>query len=277
MIRSRTFALALAFAASMVSAAHAADLKVMTFNVRTMTGKDGPNGWEFRRDLFADTIRRMHPDVIGTQELYKQQGDDTVERLPEYTWFGRDRYGKHTDEHMGIFYRKDSLKLIESGDFWYSSTPDQPASMDWGNIMPRMVNWGLFERLSDHKRFYLLDTHLPYRDQDEDIRTRCAKALAAFIAKLPKGVPVIVTGDFNTGPGGESHKVLTASLKDAWDTAPKREGPAETFHDFTGKATKRIDWILSSGVTARSVETITTSKDGRYPSDHFPVQADFEL
>ncbi|WP_413625661.1 endonuclease/exonuclease/phosphatase family protein [Luteibacter sp. Lutesp34] len=268
------------FAAAIVAFAlpsAAAELKVMTFNVRTMTAKDGPNGWEFRRDLFADTIRKMNPDVIGTQELYKQQGDDTVERLPQYTWFGRDRYGKHTDEHMGIFYRKDALKLIKSGDFWFSSTPDKPGTMDWGNPMPRMVNWALFERLSDHKQFYLLDTHLPYRDQDEDIRTRCGKLLAEWIARLPKGVPVIVTGDFNTGPDGEAHKELTASLKDAWETAPKREGPAETFHNFTGKPTKRIDWILSSGVTAKSVQTITTSKDGRYPSDHFPVQATFEL
>lgn len=264
-------------AAAIALPATADDLKVMSFNVRTMTGNDGANGWEHRRDLFADTIRQLHPDVIGTQELYKQQGDDTVERLPEYVWFGRDRYGKHTDEHMGIFYRKDSLKVIESGDFWLSDTPDKVASITWGNIFPRMVNWALFERLSDHKRFYLLDTHYPYRDQDEDARSRSAREMAAWVAKLPKGVPVIITGDFNTGPDSEAHKALTATFKDAWDTAPKREGPAETFHNFTGQANKRIDWILYRDIKAISVQTVTTSKDGRYPSDHFPVQADFAL
>lgn len=277
MIRLRYLALAGALAASMVLTASAAELKVMSFNVRTMTGKDGPNGWDHRRDLFADTIRKMGPDVIGTQELYKEQGDDTVERLPEYTWFGRDRYGEHRDEHMGIFYRKDRVKIVESGDFWLSDTPDKVASITWGNIFPRMVNWALFERLSDHKRFYLLDTHFPYRDQDEDARSRSAHEIAAWIAKLPANVPVILAGDFNTGPESETHAALTASLKDAWDSAPKREGPTETFHNFTGKATKRIDWILYRGVKATSVTTITTSRDGRYPSDHFPVQADFEL
>lgn len=277
MIRLRYLALAGALAASMVPTASAAELKVMSFNVRTMTGKDGPNGWDHRRDLFADTIRKMGPDVIGTQELYKEQGDDTVERLPEYTWFGRDRYGEHRDEHMGIFYRKDRVKIVESGDFWLSDTPDKVASITWGNIFPRMVNWALFERLSDHKRFYLLDTHFPYRDQDEDARSRSAHEIAAWIAKLPANVPVILAGDFNTGPESETHAALTASLKDAWDSAPKREGPTETFHNFTGKATKRIDWILYRGVKATSVTTITTSRDGRYPSDHFPVQADFEL
>ena len=276
MIRFRHLAIAAALAISATSVA-ASELKVMTFNVRTMTGNDGLNDWNHRRDLFADTIRQLHPDVIGTQELYKQQGDDTVARLPEYTWFGRDRFGKHTDEHMGIFYRKDTLKLIESGDFWLSDTPDKVGSITWGNVFPRMVNWALFERMADHKRFYLLDTHYPYRDSDEDARSRSAHEINAWIAKLPKDVPVILTGDFNTGPDSESHKTLTATLKDAWDAAPKREGPAETFHNFTGNATKRIDWILYRGVTPTSVQTVTTSKDGRYPSDHFPVEASFEL
>ena len=255
----------------------AAELKVMTFNVRTSAAQDRPNALDKRRDLFADTIRQLQPDVIGTQELNKPQGDDKVERLPEYTWFGRDLFGGHADEHMGIFYRKDRLKLVDSGDFWLSDTPDKVASITWGNIFPRMVNWALFERLSDHKRFYLLDTHFPYRDQDEDARSRSAKEIAAWIAKLPPNVPLIFTGDFNTGPESQAHTTLTATLKDAWNSAPKREGPAETFHDFTGKATQRIDWILYRGVRANGVRTITISKDGRYPSDHFPVQADFTL
>jgi endonuclease/exonuclease/phosphatase family metal-dependent hydrolase len=277
MIRMSRLALLAALTAAIAQPAIADELRVMSFNVRTITGKDGPNRWEARKDLFADTIRQLHPDVIGTQELAKEQGDDTVARLPEYTWFGRDRFGAHADEHMGIFYRKDRLKLVESGDYWLSDTPDKVASITWGNIFPRMVNWALFERLSDHKRFYLLDTHYPYRDQDEDARSRSAREMATWIGKLPAGVPVIITGDFNTGPESEAHATLTAALKDAWSAAPKREGPEDTFHDFTGKPTKRIDWILYRGVEATSVQTVTTSKDGRYPSDHFPVEANFSL
>lgn len=276
MPRLSRIALAVVIAAIALPAS-AAELKVMTFNVRTMAAQDGPNAWDKRRDLFAQTIRQLHPDVIGTQELFKQQGDDTVQRLPEYTWFGRDRFGGHSEEHMGIFYRKDRLKVVESGDFWLSDTPDKVASITWGNVFPRMVNWALFERLDDHKRFYLLDTHFPYRDQDEDARSRGAKEMAAWIAKLPAGIPVIITGDFNTGPASQAHATLTATLKDAWDSAPKRQGPDKTFHDFTGKPTERIDWILYRGVSATSATTVTTSKDGRYPSDHFPVEVDFTM
>ncbi|MGA7438093.1 MAG: endonuclease/exonuclease/phosphatase family protein [Luteibacter sp.] len=277
MPRLRNLALLAALTAAFAGPVAAEDLKVMSFNVRTITGPDGPNRWEMRKDLFADTIRQRDPDVIGTQELGQQQGDDTVARLPQFTWFGRDRFGAHKDEHMGIFYRKDRLKLVKSGDFWLSDTPDKVASITWGNIFPRMVNWALFERLSDHKRFYLLDTHFPYRDSDEEARSKSAHEMAEWTKKLPPGTPVIITGDFNTGPDSESHRMLTAEFKDAWLTAPAKKGPEDTFHNFTGKADKRIDWILYRGVEAKSVETITISKDGRYPSDHFPVQADFSL
>jgi endonuclease/exonuclease/phosphatase family metal-dependent hydrolase len=277
MIRLRKLALLAALAAAFTAPAFAGDLKVMTFNVRTITGPDGPNRWEMRKDLFADTIRQMDPDVIGTQELGQQQGDDTVARLPQFTWFGRDRFGGHKDEHMGIFYRKDRLKLIKSGDFWLSDTPDKVASITWGNIFPRMVNWALFERLSDHKQFYLLDTHYPYRDSDEEARSKSAHEMAEWVKKLPAGVPVVITGDFNTGPDSEAHKALTATFKDAWETAPEKTGPDKTFHNFTGNPDKRIDWILYRGLEPKSVRTITISKDGRYPSDHFPVQADFTI
>jgi len=37
-------------------------------------------------------------------------------------------------------------------------------------LMPRIVTWALFQRQADGKRLYLLNTHLPYRDEDEPRR-----------------------------------------------------------------------------------------------------------
>ncbi len=36
-------------------------------------------------------LRAEDPDVIGTQELFKRQGDDIVERLPQFVSFGAGR------------------------------------------------------------------------------------------------------------------------------------------------------------------------------------------
>lgn len=251
--------------------ATAQSLRVMTFNVRLLTDADGPNQWRYRRDLAAQMIRHQNPDIIGTQELFAEQGDDLVARLPRYTWFGEGRRGGRGDEHMGVFYRHDRLRVVESGNFWLSDTPDVPGSISWGHPYARMVTWALFERVADHRRFYLFNTHLPYREQDTDARVRGVKAIMARVAALPKDVPVIVTGDFNNAPVGPVYATIAAHLTDAWIAAPRRAGPDATFHDFTGTPDQRIDWIFYRGLRALRTETVTTHRGALYPSDHFPV------
>lgn len=254
--------------------AHAADtLRVMTFNVRLPMASDGPERWEARRDLFVKTIRDEHPDVFGAQELYKEQGDYVVAKLPEYKWFGMGRKGGDGDEHMGVFYRTDELRVLDSGNFWLSDTPDVPGSISWGTLFPRMVTWARFQRKDDGRTFILFDTHLPYRKQDDAARERGAAVILKRIAQLPAGEPFVLTGDFNTTPDSKVHAMLTRHLHDAWLTAPQRSGPDKTFHDFTGQPTERIDWILVRGFRVQDVRTVTTHEGKLYPSDHFPVRA----
>jgi endonuclease/exonuclease/phosphatase family metal-dependent hydrolase len=254
-------------------------LRVMTFNVRLPVAADGENRWEARRELTADTIRRYRPDLIGTQELHKPQGDFLIERLNGYAWFGRDRRGGESDEHVGVFYRTKALRVVESGDFWLSDTPGVPGSITWGNLYPRLTTWALFEHRSSHRRFYVYNTHLPYRDEDEAARIRCAELILAHLARQPQDeaaeMPVIVMGDFNTSPDSRVHTLLSAQLRDAWLEAPEHRGPAATFHGFTGRADRRIDWIFARGLRARRAVTVIDARDGRYPSDHFPVFVDF--
>ena len=251
-------------------------LRVMSFNIRLPADSDGVNRWQARRELAADVVARAAPDVIGTQELHKAQGDWLVAGLPQYAWFGRDRRGDHDDEHMGVFYRTDRLRVLDSGDFWLSATPEVPGSISWGHPLPRMATWALFERIGDGRRFYLFNTHLPYRDEDDAARERGARLLAERIAALPAGVPVVVTGDFNATPDGAVHAALTEGLDDAWTAAATRAGPDATYHAFSGKADRRIDWILVRGFEVIEARTIDAceGEDGRCPSDHFPVQAE---
>jgi endonuclease/exonuclease/phosphatase family metal-dependent hydrolase len=246
-------------------------LRVMSFNVRLPVESDGPNRWEARRALATKMIRDADPDVIGTQELHKPQGDYLVSQLPDYAWFGTSRRGNDSDEHMGVFYRRDRLRVLESGDFWLSDTPEVPGSISWGHPLPRMVTWALFQRIADGRRFYLFNTHLPYREEDEDARTRGARLLISRIAALPSDVPVVVTGDFNAPPGSPTHAAATSTLHDAWTVAARRSGPEGTFHGFTGQPDQRIDWVLVRGFGVLSATTLDINEAGRYPSDHFPL------
>ena len=43
-------------------------MRLMTFNLRFATPIDGPNEWEFRKDLVVEVIGNHLPDLLGTQE-----------------------------------------------------------------------------------------------------------------------------------------------------------------------------------------------------------------
>jgi len=274
--------LGLALALGSVAPAAAQPLRVMSFNVRYPSKDDGANLWEKRRDLAAAMIRREHPEVIGTQELFQRQGDDLVARLPGYAWFGIDRRGGHADEHMGVLYDTRRLKLVQSGQFWLSDTPDVVASITWGNIFPRMVTWAIFERIGKGpdkgRRFRLLDTHFPYRDQDDAAREKSARLIVSQLGTLPGAeLPTVLTGDFNTTPESTAWTVLAGALTDTRIAAPTRTGPEGTWHAFTGKPDTRIDGIFVRGFTALRAETLTDHKGPVWASDHFPVIADLAM
>ncbi len=252
-------------------------LRVMTFNVRMPSPQDGDNLWEKRRELFTDTVKKYAPDVMGTQELFKHQGDYIVARLPEYAWFGVSRRGNEQDEYMGVFYKKDALTLEESGNFWLSETPSVPGSIAWNMSLPRMATWGVF-RTKAGLRFLLVNTHYAHRGEDGEARLNSSKLIRKWIESRTKKLPVVLTGDFNTGEGTPPYVELTGALTDAWKVAAEKSGPEGTFHGFKGTpGAARIDWILFSAPWTVSVaRTVDDQRAPIYPSDHFGVLAVFE-
>jgi endonuclease/exonuclease/phosphatase family metal-dependent hydrolase len=258
-----------------------AALTVMTLNVRQPDQDDGINAWENRRDLLVETIVTAKPDLIGTQELFTLQADYILSRSSEplgYRWIGTGRFGDARDKHVGIFYRASSLQLIRHGDFWLSETPDVPGSASWNILRPRQVTWGCFETKAG-QLLYHFNTHFPYRREEEEARRQTAALLLQRIGELAGSDSVLLTADFNNPAGGEIYTTLTeAGLQDAWTSAEQRIGPEGTLNGFgRPMPDRRIDWVLYRAPwRVGKAETIATSVNGVYPSDHYPVVAEFE-
>ncbi|MCY4597568.1 MAG: endonuclease/exonuclease/phosphatase family protein [Bryobacterales bacterium] len=262
----------------LVSVAQADSLTVMTFNVRYPSPADGGNVWENRKDILVESIRKYQPDVLGTQELFDFQGGYIAERLPDYEWFGISRQGNHENEHMGVFYKRDELFVVESGNFWLSEDPDKAGSMSWGVSLPRMVTWARFRDL-EGEEFYLYNTHFAHRRQDAAARLNSARVIVEDIRRrVPAFARLIVMGDFNSVPDSDVHELLTTELVDAWESGGERSGPETTLSGWSGnREGRRIDWILYRGDwRPTSVQTVDHNLDGRYPSDHYPVVAVLE-
>ena len=103
-----------------------APLTVGTFNLRYDTPNDGPDAWPHRKNMVRDLVRFHDFDVFGTQEgLRHQLTDLTAANGLAFIGKGRDDGGEK-GEHSAIVYKTDRLKVLKSGDFWLSETPERP-------------------------------------------------------------------------------------------------------------------------------------------------------
>ncbi len=273
-----TLVLSIPFALRAAEPAPGGDtLCVATFNLRYASAQP-PNSWPQRRPVMVECFRQMSPDIVGTQEGLYEQLKDLASALPEYSWIGTGRDGGSRGEFMAVFYRSQRFEPLEYDHFWLSDTPEVIASSTWGNECRRMVTWVRFRDRQTQREFYFVNTHLDH--QVQLAREKAASLIRERIAKLPANLPLLLVGDFNAVAGqNRAYDILVGpdGLVDLWKTARERRGEGiKSFHSFRGPrpGDEHIDWILARGpVVADVAELVTYSRDGQFPSDHFPVLA----
>ncbi|GAB3580030.1 endonuclease/exonuclease/phosphatase family protein [Amycolatopsis endophytica] len=254
-------------------------LHVTTFNIRMDAGAapGTPDSWTDRRPVLARFLEIEQPTVLGIQEgLYHQVKQVAADLPKHYEWIGLGREGGGRGEFMTIYYDTRRVEPLDYDHFWLSDTPYVIGSASWGNTVVRMVTWVRFRDSRTGKEFVHVNTHFDH--QSEPSRQRSATLVRDRISGFDPALPVVLTGDFNTPADSVSYRTLTDSgLSDAWRTAAKQLTPEwGTFPNYREPVlnANRIDWILTNprvSVLAAAINTFRV--DGRYPSDHVPVQA----
>lgn len=257
------------------------ELCVMTYNLRFENNNPG-EVWSTRRPIMVELIKKISPDVFGTQEGVYLQIKNLATDLSDYDWIGLGRDGGSKGEFMAVFYRKSRLEPLAYDHFWLSDTPEVMGSTTWGNKNRRMVTWIKFKDLRSGQDFFFWNTHFDHMVQEA--REKSATLVRQRIDELQTSLPVFLVGDFNAAAeNNKAYDILTREgfLTDLWKSSPKRIGEGlNTFNGFkeVQKHGKRIDWILARGaVVPESIEIDTFSKDGQFPSDHCPVVARVKL
>ncbi len=261
-------------------------LKVMTFNIRTLFGDSDENEWLNRIELIEQMLTEENPMIIGTQESWPLQLEHMLERLPQYDWVGETRNGTEIEETNAIMFKRHLFELVESKTWSLSDTPEeQLVKISEEQFIPRIITWAKLRYVGNDQVYMFANTHWDYVAKDR-IQERSAEITLKIIADVADGLPVILTGDFNIAAGSEAWKILVGELPndkgvefpliDTWVEVGKED--VGTYHAFTGNTEgARIDWVLrSENGFLPTIETkvVTTSYDGRYPSDHFPVIAE---
>lgn len=273
----------------------------MSFNVRYAGTADdllGANGWfnlsdpyDSRRFRAQAVIDSYAPDILGAQELLDFQfqgfaGQLDSEGLSAYNAYGIGREdGDHAGEFAAIFYRRDRFSAVDQGTFWLSLTPETSGSVYPGAGTTRIASWIVLDDLLSGQRLFVLNTHLDNVSNAANVYS--ANLIRSRLPSLAAGLPTLILGDLNSSESSTVVRTLqgqndpaAVQLADSYRAVhPVRLNTEGTFHGYSGNPFgSRIDFILSSPeFTPVDATIVRTSFAGKYPSDHFPVTAEFRL
>ena len=251
-------------------------IKVVTFNLRMNTHRDGINYFFNRAPLILERINQEKPDIIGFQEATQPILKWLKATLTEYTLVGIGRSKDFKSEANPIAFRKDRFDLFSFQQFWLSPTPEVPGTRyEEQSDCPRVCCAVKLREIGTTEVVRFYNTHLDH--VGEKARLYGMDQIIAFMEeeKGKSAHPVILTGDMNAEPHELCIRAVCSSeilsVKDA------SEAVTRTFHGFRGGSPYennggKIDYIFTDMTPVDGGATAWEDcVEGRYLSDHYPV------
>lgn len=252
-------------------------VRLCSFNVRYLNNNvDLENGWDHRKFAIPAMMRDVLPDVMGTQEITRDQIEYLDREIPEYKHVGIFREGGDTGECPSVYYNSATVDLVDWGGFWLSETPSKP-SMGWDARYKRTAVWTRFKMKDTGKEFIFVNTHLDHRG--EEARLRGMDLILDTLKVINKDkLPVAVVGDLNSTLSNKALSRICLEMTDARSSAVSSD-TKYTFNGFGLSWTGSIDHIFYKGFKKCTDFKVVSRKylHINYISDHYPVRADFEL
>ena len=249
------------------------DLRIMSWNMLTELWND-KIPVDVRDEKAAAAIMYYAPDVVGMQEITPTWYDTLENMLGDTYAFVTRKNQNGSISYNGLFYNKETVKLVEHGVTNYSV----------GASTMRLYTWGLFERISDGERFVVSSTHWDTGSYPDRIAVQ-AKEMATLVKGMVEkyGVPVFNTGDYNCREDVPSfyNFLLDSGFKDARGIAKNIGSEGATYHSpplgtapGSGGA---IDHITVSPDVEVMYYTRVIDSQVLDASDHCPIYIDVSL
>ena len=241
------------------------------------------NSWAERKTTVMNTIFKYLPDVIGFQELRLNQKLYVEKNLPLYQYIGRPRSPDFTDESNGILFNKQKFLLMDSGTFWLTETPDKVSKYE-SVYHYRICTWIKVYSYKFKDIIYFFNTHL--EDGHLFITFLQEVNLLKRIKEITKNEGnVFVFGDFN---GNDNSVWIQDVFKEGYKSfSDYFQDFRNTYHNFSGIYNNpkwKVDHLFYQNFGNSNkhfvplfYDVLTKKENGKFPSDHFPLYAQFNL
>lgn len=276
---------------------NALGLKLLSFNLRYDTTSHPLMATEYRGAHLMEIIDKYKPDSIGfceaTDDWMNFLRDEMKNRGYEYVGVGRDA-GKDGpelkgtgNEHTPVFYNTERFDLVEGGNFWLSTLPDQPGSLDWNSACKRVCSFVVLEDKTSGTRFAHFATHLDHVSVEAQYNSvRVIQNKINGIYNKYGNIGVVLSGDLNcvafeqenTGYIPYTYNFATTYLDDSRVLAKEKGVDGSTWSGYQNPA----DWEKGrkSDNDKPAVDTATAPIDyillskGRFDVSYYTVVND---
>jgi endonuclease/exonuclease/phosphatase family metal-dependent hydrolase len=261
--------------------------RIATYNVHyiDLTQSSGPwseADWEVRKDPLDDAFKALGADIVAFQEMESFRGgsdgslnlarDFLLEGNPEFAAAASGDW-REFPSTQPIFYRRDRLRLLDQGWFFFSSTPDVIYSRTFDGSWPAFASWADFAPRDGGPPFRVVNVHFEYRSGSNRLQS-AALVRDRIRPAIAEGIPTFVVGDLNA----RRRSPTAALIAEAGIVFAPVQG--STYHFDRGlNLLFAIDHIGATADLRRvgGPWVLRRRFRGEWPADHYPVFADYLL
>jgi endonuclease/exonuclease/phosphatase (EEP) superfamily protein YafD len=245
-------------------------VKILTLNTWQERGP-----WRDRWELILKGLKQYDADIVGFQEVFNMEWAEEARRRSGYPYLAV------SGEHSGLIFLSKFKPAEQECLIMKAKSPTED-----------YLRYAFYLRVdAGGESIALFNTHLSWKADENEIRTKQTLELEAFVQRKSGDLPMALMGDLNAGPDTPSVTYLREMLKwcdtfeaknpgDPGLTWDYRNPYAEAEHEKM--AERRIDFIFIREQTG-SFEKILSSRlvfnepsvGGVFPSDHFGVMTEF--
>jgi endonuclease/exonuclease/phosphatase family metal-dependent hydrolase len=280
-------------------------IKVATYNVCSLACDASAHLWGERQPAVVANIADQSPDVIALQEMDRSLLADLLDGINAASgraYMTTDPPSRGGSGTTKLAYDTKRFDMASTDHGFVALTAGDSATQKW-------AVWAILRDLVSGKKLFVVSAHLVAGVEWQELRkVQTGEVVDLVKAKNTEGLPVVIAGDFNSGPNYKPsnyvYDVLAAAgyreplgnSNNSW--TPARSASAEhrvnldynTYNNFDTYPRRskydngsHIDYIWHSpkirvALSAIAVDVDTTGKFvGLIPSDHNMLTATVHL